>query len=127
MPVKKTSGNTGWKRNYTMAQLLAYASDEEELQPGDVISAGTIGFSCSVDTGKWPKPGDVFERDLHLVRVGGAAEVVTAAYPDRRFRAQVARISDAVDPATHTLKVRFVTAEPSIGDADSVIRPASSS
>ena len=55
-------GNTGWKRNYTMPQLLAYASDEEELNPGDVISAGTIGFSCSVDSGKWPKPGDVVEQ-----------------------------------------------------------------
>ncbi len=27
-------GNTGWKRNYTMPQLLAYASDEEEFQSG---------------------------------------------------------------------------------------------
>ncbi len=55
-------GNTGWKRNYTMPQLLAYASDEEEINPGDVISAGTIGLSCSVDSGKWPKPGDVVEQ-----------------------------------------------------------------
>jgi 2-keto-4-pentenoate hydratase/2-oxohepta-3-ene-1,7-dioic acid hydratase in catechol pathway len=54
-------GNTGWKRNYTMAQLLA-ASDEEYINPGDVISAGTIGFSCSVDSGKWPKPGDIVEQ-----------------------------------------------------------------
>ena len=55
-------GNTGWRRNYTMPQLLAYASDSEELQPGDVISAGTIGLSCSVDSGKWPQPGDVVEQ-----------------------------------------------------------------
>ena len=55
-------GNTGWRRNYTMPQLLAYASDSEEIQPGDVISAGTIGLSCSVDSGKWPQPGDVVEQ-----------------------------------------------------------------
>ncbi|HEX5370726.1 MAG TPA: fumarylacetoacetate hydrolase family protein [Dehalococcoidia bacterium] len=55
-------GNTGWKRNYTMPQLLAYASDEEQINPGDVISAGTIGLSCSIDSGRWPKPGDVIEQ-----------------------------------------------------------------
>ncbi|HEU0073759.1 MAG TPA: fumarylacetoacetate hydrolase family protein [Dehalococcoidia bacterium] len=55
-------GNTGWRRNYSMPQLLAYASDSEEIQPGDVISAGTIGLSCSVDSGKWPQPGDVVEQ-----------------------------------------------------------------
>jgi 2-keto-4-pentenoate hydratase/2-oxohepta-3-ene-1,7-dioic acid hydratase in catechol pathway len=55
-------GNTGSKRNYTMPQLLAYASDSEEIQPGDVISAGTIGLSCSVDSGRWPQPGDMVEQ-----------------------------------------------------------------
>jgi 2-keto-4-pentenoate hydratase/2-oxohepta-3-ene-1,7-dioic acid hydratase in catechol pathway len=55
-------GNTGGRRNYTMLQLLAYASNSEEIQPGDVISAGTIGLSCSVDSGKWPQPGVVVEQ-----------------------------------------------------------------
>jgi 2-keto-4-pentenoate hydratase/2-oxohepta-3-ene-1,7-dioic acid hydratase in catechol pathway len=54
-------GNTGQKRNFRMADLIAYASDEEMLHPGDVIAAGTIGDSCSVDTGKWIKPGDSVE------------------------------------------------------------------
>jgi len=60
-------GNTGWKRNYTMGQIIAYASDEEVLNPGDVISAGTIGFSCSVDSGRWPKPNDVVEQWIENV------------------------------------------------------------
>ena len=54
-------GNTGERRNYLLPQLVAYASDEETLHPGDVIAAGTIGLSCSVDSGKWIKPGDVVE------------------------------------------------------------------
>lgn len=54
-------GNTGQKRNFRMADLIAYASEEEMLHPGDVIAAGTIGDSCSIDTGKWIKPGDVAE------------------------------------------------------------------
>jgi 2-keto-4-pentenoate hydratase/2-oxohepta-3-ene-1,7-dioic acid hydratase in catechol pathway len=54
-------GNTGERRNYLLPQLVAYASDEETLHPGEVIAAGTIGLSCSVDSGKWIKPGDLVE------------------------------------------------------------------
>jgi 2-keto-4-pentenoate hydratase/2-oxohepta-3-ene-1,7-dioic acid hydratase in catechol pathway len=54
-------GNTGHLRHFTHPHLVAYASDEETIHPGDVISAGTIGTSCSMDTGKWIKPGDTVE------------------------------------------------------------------
>jgi 2-keto-4-pentenoate hydratase/2-oxohepta-3-ene-1,7-dioic acid hydratase in catechol pathway len=54
-------GNTGHRRNFLLPQLVAYASDEETLHPGEVIAAGTIGLSCSVDSGKWIKPNDVVE------------------------------------------------------------------
>ena len=58
--------------------LLAYASDEEEINPGDVISAGTIGFSCSVDSGRWPKPGDVYE---HWIENIGAMTMTCVRHP----------------------------------------------
>jgi len=51
---------------------------------------------------------DIFEHDLHLVSLGQKAEVSTVAYPDRRFMARVSRISDSLDPTTHTVKVRFL-------------------
>jgi len=54
-------GNTGERRNFLLPQLVAYASDEETIHPGDVIAAGTIGLSCSVDSGRWIKPGDLVE------------------------------------------------------------------
>jgi 2-keto-4-pentenoate hydratase/2-oxohepta-3-ene-1,7-dioic acid hydratase in catechol pathway len=43
-------GNTGQGRNFRMQDIVAYASDEEVLHPGDVLAAGTIGDSCPVDT-----------------------------------------------------------------------------
>jgi cobalt-zinc-cadmium efflux system membrane fusion protein len=57
---------------------------------------------------------DVFERDLHLVKAGDRAEVTTAAYPDEQFAATVARVSDVLDPATRTVKVRFVVSNPTL-------------
>ena len=88
--------------------LERHASDGQYVQP-DPTPLLTVANLSTV----WVE-ADLFERDLHLVHVGDAAEVATAAYPDRRFRARVARISDVVDPATRTLKVRFVTANPDL-------------
>ena len=51
---------------------------------------------------------DIYERDLHLVKVGQKAEVTTAAYPELCFVAQVSNISDMVDSTTRTVKVRFL-------------------
>jgi len=56
--------------------------------------------------------GDVFERDLRLVTKGQAATVTTAAYPGERFEGRVNHISDAIDPATRTAKVRVSVANP---------------
>jgi 2-keto-4-pentenoate hydratase/2-oxohepta-3-ene-1,7-dioic acid hydratase in catechol pathway len=50
-------GNTGAPRNFLPAHLLAYASDNETIYPGDVIGTGTIGFGCSMDLHKWIKVG----------------------------------------------------------------------
>jgi cobalt-zinc-cadmium efflux system membrane fusion protein len=55
---------------------------------------------------------DIFERDLHLVRPGQKAEVATTAYPEQRFVARVAHVSDVVDATTRTVKVRFLVANP---------------
>jgi 2-keto-4-pentenoate hydratase/2-oxohepta-3-ene-1,7-dioic acid hydratase in catechol pathway len=54
-------GNTGETRNYLLTDLVAYVSDGETLNPGDAIAAGTVGMSCSIDTDRWVKPGDVVE------------------------------------------------------------------
>jgi cobalt-zinc-cadmium efflux system membrane fusion protein len=55
---------------------------------------------------------DIFERDLHRVQVGQKAEVRTDAYPENQFVARVSYISEAIDPATRTVKVRFLVSNP---------------
>jgi RND family efflux transporter MFP subunit len=56
--------------------------------------------------------GDVFERDLHLASVGQTATITTSAYPGEKFSGRVNYISDAIDPATRTAKVRVSVANP---------------
>ena len=57
-------GTTAAPHAFTPAQLVAYASDNETIFPGDVIATGTIGAGCSMDHGKWPKVGQTVEFEV---------------------------------------------------------------
>jgi 2-keto-4-pentenoate hydratase/2-oxohepta-3-ene-1,7-dioic acid hydratase in catechol pathway len=81
-------GNTGHRRNFLMPHLVAYASDEETLHPGEVIAAGTVGLSCSVDSGRWIKPGDVVE--LWIEGIG------TMTLTARRERRELSYVRDGM-------------------------------
>jgi cobalt-zinc-cadmium efflux system membrane fusion protein len=56
--------------------------------------------------------GDVFERDLASLKLGREVEVSVPAYPGLKVTGRIANISDAIDPNTHTLKLRVVLANP---------------
>lgn len=58
-------GNSG-SMYWTWPQILAHASRDTELQPGDVIGSGTVGTGCILEltpeaVGGWLKPGDLVE------------------------------------------------------------------
>jgi fumarylacetoacetate (FAA) hydrolase len=65
-------GNAG-TMYWTWPQLLAHASRDTELRPGDVLGSGTVGTGCILEltpeaVGGWLKPGDVVE--LAVERLG---------------------------------------------------------
>jgi fumarylacetoacetate (FAA) hydrolase len=52
--------------HWTWPQLLAHASRDTELRPGDVLGSGTVGTGCILEltpevVGGWLQPGDVVE------------------------------------------------------------------
>lgn len=58
---------------WTWPQLLAHASRDTELRPGDVLGSGTVGTGCILEltperVGGWLQPGDVVE--LEIERLG---------------------------------------------------------
>jgi fumarylacetoacetate (FAA) hydrolase len=63
------SGTMYW----SWPQLLAHASRDATLRPGDVIGSGTVGTGCILEltperAGGWLRPGDVIE--LSIERLG---------------------------------------------------------
>ena len=73
-------GNAG-SMYWTWPQLLAHASRDTELRPGDVLGSGTVGTGCILEltpeaVGGWLQPGDVVE--LEIERLGTLKNVVAS-------------------------------------------------
>lgn len=65
-------GNSG-TMHWSWPQILAHASRDVWLEPGDVLGSGTVGTGCILDltpdvVGGWLKPGDIIE--LTIERLG---------------------------------------------------------
>ncbi len=76
--VERSRGN--FKDIYwSFGDLLARASQEVELQPGDVIGSGTVGTGCLLELtkaqGPWLQPGDQVE--LEIERLGTLMNPIT--------------------------------------------------
>ena len=56
--------------------------------------------------------GEVFERDLTLLKRAEHVDVTVQAYPGEVFHGTLANVGDVFDPATHTLRARVVLANP---------------
>ncbi|HEV2947029.1 MAG TPA: fumarylacetoacetate hydrolase family protein [Gemmataceae bacterium] len=72
-------GNSG-DMYWTWPQLIAHASRDVWLRPGDVLGSGTVGTGCILEltpeaVGGWLKPGDVVE--LTIERLGTLRNRVT--------------------------------------------------
>ncbi|HMA33804.1 MAG TPA: fumarylacetoacetate hydrolase family protein [Chloroflexia bacterium] len=59
---------------HTFAQMIAFASRDVWLQPGDVIGSGTVGTGCILElrpetVGGWLQPGDVVEMEIERLGI----------------------------------------------------------
>lgn len=89
--------------------VLEIGSASGEYQRSLETSTG-IATIANLDT-VWVT-GDLFERDLSVVRPGMPVDVLVSAFPGQPLHGTVANIGDSLDPGTHALKVRVVLANP---------------
>jgi cobalt-zinc-cadmium efflux system membrane fusion protein len=80
---------------------------ERRITEGQFVQPDATPMIVVADLSNVWVVGDVVERDLHLVALGDRAAVTTAAYPGEEFHGRVSYISDVIDPATRTAKVRI--------------------
>jgi fumarylacetoacetate (FAA) hydrolase len=71
--------------HYSFGEMIARASQDAYLLPGDVIGSGTVGNGCLLEItgglGPWLAPGDVVE--LEIERLGVLRNSVVEPIPMR--------------------------------------------
>jgi len=75
------------------------------VNSGEVIEANKELMRVTDLSSVWVV-GQVYEKDLALVRVGSGASITSDAYPGRVFRGQVSYVDPKLDPQTRTAQVR---------------------
>ena len=58
--------------------IVAYASLEETLYPGEILGSGTVGGGCGNELGRFLKDGDVVE--LEVGRIGRLRNRIVAPH-----------------------------------------------
>jgi len=78
---------------------------EVHAAAGEVIAPERELFTIADLSRVWVQ-GDVYQKDIAKVRIGQDAVVTVDAYPREMFTGKVTHVSDVLDPATRTAKVR---------------------
>ena len=73
-----SSGNSG-SITHRFEKMIAFASQDETLQPGDLIGSGTVGAGCGLELDRWVKPGD--RMDLEIEKIGVLTNTVVRRAP----------------------------------------------
>lgn len=64
---------------WTFAEMVSYSSQDEDLQPGDLLGSGTVTGGCGFEIERWIGPGDVVE--LHVEGIGTLRQYVGPKRP----------------------------------------------
>ncbi len=63
-----SEGNSG-SITHSFEKMIAFASQDETLSPGDLIGSGTVGTGCGLELDRWVKPGDVMELEIEKIGI----------------------------------------------------------
>ncbi len=68
-------------------------------------------FTISVLKTVWVE-ANVYENDIPLIATGDSADVTTVAYPDKKIKGSVSKISNVLDSSASTMQARIVLDNP---------------
>lgn len=104
---------------YTLTAPIDGYIVEKKVNAGNFIRAdmGDYLFTVSDLKNVWVN-ANVFEADIRKVKEGYNVQVSTLAYPEKVFNGTIDKISQVLDPASKTLKVRI-----RLDNADRLLRP----
>jgi membrane fusion protein, heavy metal efflux system len=97
-------------QSFALRSPIAGTVVERNINPGQElrpeVAAGAAAMFVVTDPSRLWVQLDAGERDLPRLKAGMRASLRTGAWPDAAFGATLVAVSDFVDPATRTVKVR---------------------
>jgi cobalt-zinc-cadmium efflux system membrane fusion protein len=97
-------------QNFALRSPIAGTVVERNINPGQElrpdVAAGAPAMFVVTDPSRLWVQLDATERDLPHLKTGMRVKLRTTAWPEEVFPATVVAISDFIDPATRTVKVR---------------------
>lgn len=63
-----SEGTLGAMR-FSFPEVISHLSQEQPLQPGDVLGSGTVGRGCGLEIDRWLQPDDVVELEVDGIGV----------------------------------------------------------
>ncbi|MQA12683.1 MAG: fumarylacetoacetate hydrolase family protein [Pseudonocardiaceae bacterium] len=63
-----SEGTLGSMR-FSFCEVIAHLSQEQPLQPGDVLGSGTVGRGCGLEIDRWLQPGDLVELEVEGIGI----------------------------------------------------------
>lgn len=78
-----------------------------DVAAGEVVQPDKELFTVADISTVWVL-ADVYEKDLSKITRDGTVSIKVDAYPDRTFTGRITHVSDIIDPATRTARVRCV-------------------
>jgi membrane fusion protein, heavy metal efflux system len=91
----------------TLRAPLAGVVTAYDVSKGEVVGRDKELFTIVDSSSVWAL-ADVYEKDIALVSRGGDCSVTVASYPKEVFAGKITYLSDALDPASRTAKLRCV-------------------
>jgi 2-keto-4-pentenoate hydratase/2-oxohepta-3-ene-1,7-dioic acid hydratase in catechol pathway len=61
-----SEGNSG-SSHFTFQEMIAFASEDQVLYPGDILASGTVGTGCGLELGRFLKSGDKIELEIENI------------------------------------------------------------
>ena len=102
---KLGSGDTGGSSRGVLRAPFSGVVTATNVAPGESVDTQTELLTLADLSNVWVL-GDIYQKDLGVVRRGQDALITVESYPGETFSGRITYISDVLDPASRTAKVR---------------------
>lgn len=103
--LRRSQGDAASSSRTTVRAPFGGVVTAADVAPGETVDTESDLFTVADLSTVWVI-GDVYQKDIAVVRPGQPVQVATESYPGETFTGRITYVSDMLEPNTRTVKVR---------------------